>query len=100
MKSLLIRHEWGFKQKQKNLTLNILSKNDIADVVIRGIKEPEFKHNIKKYPLYQLIYLSVKFISLRWAISFTNMQIVFFIGLSCPYFVALYIQLCEVISIY
>ena len=28
------------------------------------------------------------------------MQIVFSIRLSCPYFVALYIQLCEVISIY
>lgn len=43
----------------------LLPKNDIKMEVIRRIKEPLLKPNIKKGTLCQMIRLSVKFISFK-----------------------------------
>ena len=42
-----------------------LSKNEVVQEVVRRVNETEFKPNIEKQVLIQLIWLSVKFMSFK-----------------------------------
>lgn len=61
----------ALNKTKKKLSLNIsdmyplLPKDDMKLEVIRRIKEPLFKPNIKKGTLYQMIRLFVKFVSFK-----------------------------------
>ena len=73
----------------------MLPNNKVVPEVIR-IEEPEFKANINKDALIQLVKLSLKFMSFQMSNKFYEQGDRFFIwSLPSPCFAEIYIQLCK-----
>ena len=76
-------------------------KNEIVAELIRRIEDPEFKPNINKDLLIQLVSLFIKFMSFKINSKFYQQANSLFIGSpSTPFSAEICIQRCEEISIY